>query len=296
MSTSNAPRKLEIHANGLEHRVLEWEARGRSEASSPTVVLVHGFMDAATSWDGVAPTLAERGHRVLAPNMRGFGAGPRAPAGSYYHFADYVADLAAVIAALAPNASLALVGHSMGGTITTLFAGTFPEKVVRFANLEGLGPPDNSNEVAPTRMRRWIEQVATRSAAPRVEPLLSRSDAFDRLAASHPRVAEAVLRERFEQLTESVDESGRVRWRFDPLHRTTSPTPFIADTFLQFAKRVACPVLFVSGGATGFHVEDEEERLAAFRQLTRATLDDAGHMLHWTRPKELAALLADFVR
>lgn len=294
MSTSNQPRNVQIQANGLAHHLLEWAPISTS-TSLPTVVLVHGFMDAATSWDRVAPTLAERGHRVLAPDMRGFGTGPRAPAGSYYHFADYVGDLAAVLAAVAPSEPLALVGHSMGGTITTLFAGAFPERVVRFANLEGLGPPDNGWEIAPVRMRRWIQQVAT--TPPREEPSLPTEEAFARLASSHPRVSQATLRERFAQLAEDVgvvDGVPRVRWRFDPLHRTTSPTPFFAKTFIEFAKRIACPVLFVSGGPTGFHVDDEEDRLAAFQRLTRETLEGAGHMLHWTRPTELAALLADF--
>src|SRR5437764_4877976 len=102
-----------VHANGLDHNVIEWEAEA---AARGTVVLVHGYMDAAGTWDRVAPVLAAAGFRVLAPDMRGFGDSARVPAGAYYHFIDYVFDLADLTLALSPE-PFALVGHSMGGTI-----------------------------------------------------------------------------------------------------------------------------------------------------------------------------------
>jgi pimeloyl-ACP methyl ester carboxylesterase len=296
---SPLPNEARVRANGLEHRVLEWPAAGerRPGATASTVFLVHGYMDAAGTWDRVAPALAAEGLRVLAPDMRGFGDGARAPSGSYYHFADYVADLAELVAVLAPDAPVALVGHSMGGTITTLYSGTFPENVIRLANLEGLGPPDNPFEVGPTRMRAWIEGV--RAVRERGEPPpIRREDARRRLATSHPTVPRDVLDHCLAHLVREVrDPEGatRVAWRFDPLHRTTSPVPFFAKLFAEFARRITCPVLFVSGGPTGFHVPDEEERLAAFANLERAELEGAGHMMHWTRPSELAALLAKFL-
>jgi pimeloyl-ACP methyl ester carboxylesterase len=290
---------LRIVANGLEHRVLEWPSAGPAKptSSANSVFLLHGFLDAAGTWDKVAPFLADEGFRVLAPDMRGFGDGDRAPRGSYYHFADYIADLAELIEALSPNEPVALVGHSMGGTIATLYAGAFPENVVRLANLEGLGPPDNPFEVGPTRMRTWIHDL--RALRIRGEPApLRHEDARRRLVTNHPSVPRDVLDHRLPHLVRAVEDTegaARIVWRHDPLHRTTSPVPFFANLFVEFAKRVTCPVLFVSGGPTGYHPPDEETRLAAFAEVERRTLDGAGHMLHWTRPRELAALLESFL-
>jgi pimeloyl-ACP methyl ester carboxylesterase len=184
----------------------------------------------------------------------------------------------------------------MGGTITTLYSGAFPENVVRLANLEGLGPPDNPWELGPARMRRWIEEVRTVHARGEPPPL-RREDARRRLITNHPGVAREVLDHRLTHLVrpvEDADGAPRVVWRYDPLHRTTSPMPFFSKLFVEYAKLVTCPVLYVSGGATGFHVADEEERLAAFAHVDRATLEGAGHMMHWTQPNELAQLLAAF--
>lgn len=280
-----------IEANGLEHHALVWNAD-----AAPTVVLVHGYMDAAGTWDRVAPALAARGLRVIAPDMRGFGEGPRTPPGSYYHFADYVFDLADVVEAVSPGAPVMLVGHSMGGTITTLFAGTYPERVSRLAILEGLGPPDNPFEMGPMRMRSWIDQVrrVREREGERRMATFTREEARRRLVANHPNVPPEVLAHRLPHLVRDEGD-GLVSWRFDPLHKTTSPVPFFARLFVEFARKVTCPVLFVAGGPTGFHPPDEEERLAAFTTLARAEIADAGHMMHWTRPDEVARVLGAFL-
>ncbi len=287
------PKPLRLVANGLEHRVLEWEGDRDGAPSGRTVFLVHGYMDAAGTWDRVAPALAKHGLRVLAPDMRGFGDGARVAKGSYYHFVDYVFDLAELIDALAPKGPVALVGHSMGGTITTLFAGTFPERVTHLANLEGLGPPDNPFEVGPLRMRRWIEEVRKTREKTTV-PTFSKEEALGRLAANHPNVPPEILSDRLHHLARDVGDD-RIAWHMDPLHRTTAPMPFFAKLFVEFLKKVTCPVLFVSGGPRGFHPPDEEERLAAFANVERFTIEDAGHMLHWTKPNELAERLVAFL-
>jgi pimeloyl-ACP methyl ester carboxylesterase len=258
----------------------------------PVVILLHGYMDAAGTWDLVAPGLAARGFRVLAPDMRGFGDGVRAPRGSYYHFTDYVADLAGLVAALSPGRGVSLVGHSMGGMVATLYAGAFPERVARLANLEGLGPPDNPFTVGPDRVRAWIDGVQKLAGRPD-RSTMSLEDAQRRLVTNHPTVAADILATRLPHLVRP--EGPGYVWRADPLHRTRSPVPFFAELSAEFAKRVTCPTLFVSGGPTGYHPPDEEARLAAFANLERASLSDGGHMLHWTKASQVVDLLLDFL-
>jgi pimeloyl-ACP methyl ester carboxylesterase len=289
---SERPISHRIVANGLSHHVLEWSGPA-AERSSPPLVLLHGFMDAAGTWDLVAPLLAAAPMRVLAPDLRGFGDGPRAPAGAYYHFADYVFDVAEILDALAPGSAPVVVGHSMGGTVATLYAGTFPERARGLVVAEGLGPPDNPHDVVPDRMRTWIDQVrGVRARGERAMP--SREEALRRLAANHPRVPADVLETRLDALARDLPD-GRVAWKADPLHTTRSPMPFFVESFKAFARRVACPVLFVSGGPAGWHPADEEDRLGAFAKLERAELDDAGHMMHWTRPADFARLVLRFI-
>lgn len=303
MPSPPTPRSHRIDANELVHHVLEWPAGGAATERAPaagrrTVVLLHGYMDAAGTWDLVAPRLAAEGHRVLAPDLRGFGQGARVPRGGYYHFVDYVADVAAVLDAVAPEAEVALVGHSMGGTVATLFAGTRPSRVGRLVCVEGLGPPDMTPAMAPVRMRAWIDGVARVRERGRERSSFTRAEALRRLALNHPGVLPEVLASRLPHLVDERPDEGEdhVTWRSDPLHRTTSPMPFFASVLVAFAKEVTCPVLFVSGGPQGYHPPDEAERLAAFANVEQLEIADAGHMVHWTRPDALTDHLVRFLR
>jgi pimeloyl-ACP methyl ester carboxylesterase len=282
-------KPLDVVANGLTHRVTEWT----TSSAVATALLVHGFMDAGATWDLVAPVLARAGFRVLAPDLRGFGDGARAAPGSYYYFPDYVLDVAELIEALVPHGSpLLVVGHSMGGTVSTLYAGSFPARVSRLVVAEGVGPPDSHHDHVPERIRQWVDGV--RSARVRGErTMASRDEALSRLAANHPRVPREVLSTRLDALARVLPD-GRVAWKADPLHSTRSPVPFFAETFKAFVRRVECPTLYVSGGPVGWHPPDEQERVACFRALSRLDIDDAGHMMHWTHPGLLANAIVSF--
>lgn len=261
-------------------------------------------MDAASTFDFLAPRLVAAGYRVIAPDLRGFGDAPRAPSGSYYHFPEYIADVADIAEELAPDAPMFVVGHSMGGTVASLYAGTFPERVCKLAILEGMGPPDNPPEVAPDRMRRWIEdQRKFRNENSRS---MSLEEAERRLTERHGNVPREIVASRVPHLSTPISGSfdamvsgapgARVKWKFDPLHRCVSPFPFFAAMYKSFAGRIACPVLSVSGGPEGFHTPDEDDRLSAFKNAKSAEIPGAGHMMHWTKPAELATLLLEFAK
>lgn len=302
MTTMERATSEIIFANGLSHAVLRWgscEGSGAEPRDGRVVFLLHGFMDAAGTFSAVGPKLAAAGHVVFAPDFRGFGAGARVPEGAYYHFADYVFDLAEIIAHVTreKRERVTVIGHSMGGTVSTLYAGSFPERVVKLVNLEGLGPPELDVSLAPVRMRRWVDEVmkirAVEARAVHGRPM-TEDEALSRLVMNHGRIPRDVLRAQLPHLTRKRDD-GTLTWAFDPLHRTPSPTPFSSQVFRAFARAVTCPTLFVSGGPHGFHPPDEEERLSEFQHLTRQELPEAGHMMHWTQPTELAELLLTFL-
>ena len=303
MAGEIAAERVEHHAtlNGVEHHVLEWLPPLDAPSSPPhtgcgakpagTALLLHGYMDAAATWQNVAVRLAGAGLRVLAPDFRGFGDSARVGDGAYYHFPDYVADVADLVEEMVGRTPLLLVGHSMGGTVASLYTGAFPSTVTKLALLEGLGPPDGDVDGMPDRMRAWIEQMRAlrgRAAGPR--PVGTREEALRRLAANHPGVSIEVLRAHLDELSVDIGD-GHVGWKSDPRHKTVSPMPFSARGYIAFARRVTCPVLYVGGGETGFSAPDAEERLAAFASLERCVIEDAGHMMHWTRAEDVARCL-----
>jgi pimeloyl-ACP methyl ester carboxylesterase len=271
---------------GLDLHVLTW-----GDEAKDKVLLLHGFQDGAWSWDLVAPHLVEAGYCVIAPDLRGFGASAWVPAGGYYHFPDYVFDVAELADALAPEPFF-LVGHSMGENVATMYASTFPERVKKLALLEGVGPPAMPESMTVDRVRLWIDGV--RKSREKEEKVMSFDEAVRRLSIGHPAVSPEIIRRRAEQLTRKSGDG--VVWTFDPLHRTRSPIAFSVDRWRAHATRVACPTLTVGGGHTGFHPEDEGDRIALFPHVRSAEIEDAGHMMHWTKPHEVAQLLVQFGR
>lgn len=86
---------------------------GEQQTRRPTVVLVHGYPDSAEVWAPVAEHLAER-YFVEAYDVRGAGRSTAPRGSAAYALAHLVDDLAAVIAAISPEAPVHLVGHDWG--------------------------------------------------------------------------------------------------------------------------------------------------------------------------------------
>lgn len=270
-------------ANGLAHHVITWDGGGAP------VVLCHGFLDIAWSWRDVAQQLAAAGRRVIAFDWRGHGETEWIGAGGYYHFPDYVRDLEEIVrrATGEPRAPIDLVGHSMGGSACAMYAGAFPEQVRRLVLVEGLGPPEQDLSGAPDRVRAWFRGLDDAHGKPR-RPMASIADVLVRMRVQNPDVPDemgALLAEKGTR--PAPDGPGRV-WRFDPLHRTTSPMPFVKAVFLGFTSRIAASTLLVNG-SRGLRTPDDDERAATIRGARRVWVDGAGHMIHWTHARALAA-------
>ncbi|MFM9131986.1 MAG: alpha/beta hydrolase, partial [Actinomycetota bacterium] len=82
--------------DGTRLAVLHWSEPGTDGAP---VVLVHGVASNARLWDGAARSLRERGHGVVAVDLRGHGLSDKPDTG--YSVADVADDVADILAALA---------------------------------------------------------------------------------------------------------------------------------------------------------------------------------------------------
>lgn len=98
-----------------------------------TVVLAHGWTLDTRIWSPVAQRLAGSA-RVVAYDYRGHGRSDPAPA-STMTLEQLADDLAAVVAATAPDGPLVLGGHSMGGMTAMALAERHPALVARVRGL-----------------------------------------------------------------------------------------------------------------------------------------------------------------
>lgn len=279
-----SPIETRVTANGLSHHVMSW---GPSDV--PPIVLAHGWADCARSFTEVAELLAARGHRVVAFDWRGFGETEWASGGGYYHFPDYLLDLTELLAALAID-RFALVGHSMGGTASAMFAGTRPPGLTSLVLAEGLGPPTSSDGY-DRRLREWIDGVrATRGKTQKV--MASLEEATARLRVQHPDLSGELAARIVPRLVRPVP--GGYLFSFDPLHKTRAPFPFRLEMFADVLRAIAVPTLVLSG-ETGYRNADHAERVAMIAGAREIVLPKVGHMMHWHTPEAFAAAIADHV-
>ena len=137
----------------LEIGYEEW-----GDAAGAPVVLLHGFPDDAHAWDGVAPPLAARGYRVLAPYLRGYGP---------TRFLDAAAPRMAQQAAIGQDLldfmdavgieRAALAGYDWGGRAACIAAILAPARVRALVTIGGYNV---QNTVAPPRPASAEEERA----------------------------------------------------------------------------------------------------------------------------------------
>jgi len=282
-----SPAESRVTANGIEHHVVEWDGGERG-----TVVLCHGFLDIAWSWDAVARRLAAEGRRAVAFDWRGHGESDWVGAGGYYHFPDYVLDLEELLPQLARDGErVHLVGHSMGGTACSMYAGTTTERLRSVTLIEGIGPPAHPPEIVPDRFGAFLRTVRQLRERSGPKSMRDTRDALARMRVQNPDLPDELGLFLAERATRPVP--GGVVWRFDPLHRTSSPMPFLIESYLAFLRRIDVPTLVI-GAARGYRVPDEAERLAAIPNARLHEIPDVGHMIHWLAADPLADALLSF--
>ena len=279
------PTSRRVLANGLQHHVLEWDGGGTT-----TVLCLHGFLDLSWAFHQVAPRLAAAGDHVVAPDLRGPGETERVGAGGYYHFMDYVLDVADLADALGRE-RLALVGHSMGGHIVGYFAGAFPDRAWKAVLMEGIRVVELAPESMPRRVEEWIHGVRR---AREHGPKLYRSveDAAARMRAHDPRCPPDEALFLAARGTARVD--GGWAYRHDPLHLTRAPYSFRTDHAMAFWRNVRCPVLLLDGSESERVPIDYPQRLACFGDRRHRVVEGAGHMMLRHRPEEVARAVLEF--
>lgn len=282
----------------LKYHVRLW---GTPLPGQTPLVLLHGWMDVAASYQFVVDALAHN-HYVIAPDWRGFGL---TESGDVDHFwyPDYLADLDGLLDHYAPHGQVNLVGHSMGGNVAMLYAGVRPERIRRLINLEGFGLPATAPAQAPGRYAKWMDEI---KALNRGEKALKTYDSVDgvarRLIKTNPRLGAdkaAWLAQHW------AHESTPGQWTIlgDPAHKIINAQLYRVDEVLAVFRHISMPMLMVEAEEDSistwwkgqFTRAQHRERLQAVPQVEIAIVPDAGHMLHHDQPEAVASLMTRFL-
>ena len=262
-------------------------------SDGPLVILHHGFLDCGLAWAEVAAPLAVD-YRVVLVDARGHGDSEWIGAGGAYWFPDYILDLTTLmdILGVSEDAPCTLIGHSMGGSVCSYTAGTYPGHVRALSLIEGLGPPRHPWSHAPTHMRQFVETTRRRHAN-REPEVMAHGAAANRLRQYDPLLTESRAAQHADIATRPV-KGGRV-WKWDPLHRARMGTMYIEEVAVALLSNIQAPVQLITGQKSPFSQIDLSARRAALGNPAEVQLEDTGHNIHRHQPEILTQHLIHFL-
>ena len=251
------------------------------------VLALHGWLDNAASFDRLAPLLP--GLRLVALDLPGHGLSDHRPPGIHYHLVDFVADAAAAADVLGWD-TFSLLGHSMGGGIASLLAGSLPERVVHLALIEGLGPLSARPADNPPALAKAVAQMnQLEGKRLREFASLEEASAARQAVSDFSLAAAALLTARSLKPTE-----GGWTWRSDPRLLFKSLLYLTEEQVLAFLARITAPTVLI-GGEAGLLVNRSwmRPRYAQVSQI-EVTFLPGGHHLHLEDPEPVAQILNGF--
>ena len=275
MPDQENPTSHSYFSQRLRLHYLDW-----GNEAADDLLLVHGVHDHCHSWDWLAQSLRPHFH-VVAPDLRGHG-DSQWSLGSPYSYLEYVQDVAQLVRQrrLAP---VTMVSHSLGGTIASIYAGTFPETVARLVIIEGVGIYPREVEDPDKRLRYWLDtNLSLAARVPRRYQTLE--DAYQRMQDTNPHLSPDQAR----HLTShgsNQNEDGTYTWKFDNYTRTPRPYDIPNEDMVALWRRISCPVLILNSRDGYPHRIGQDDTLRHFRNATLREIDDAGH---WTHHDQLA--------
>ncbi|MBQ1092712.1 alpha/beta fold hydrolase [Streptomyces sp. B93] len=247
----------------------------KGDASDPSrlpLVLVHGHPFDRTMWAPQIEAFAP-GRRVVAPDLRGYGASPVVP--GVTPLSRFAADIEELLDALAVD-TFVLAGLSMGGQIAMECRARLGDRVRGLVLADTFAAPETergrrdrnamADRLLREGMRGYADEVLDRMVAPYADPAV-RAHVHRMMTATSPEGAAAALRGRAER----------------PDYR-----PLLAS--------LPVPALVVVGADDAYTpVSDAESMHAALPDSTLHVIEGAAHMPNLERPAEFNRALGDFL-
>lgn len=270
---------MRITVKGTSFHVVQ-EGRG------PAVLLLHGFPDSSALWRHQIPALVDAGYRVIAPDLRGFGASDRPADVAAYRMEVLVGDVLGILDTLDAQ-GVSVVGHDWGAALGWRLAAVAPERVHRLAALSVGHPAAYFTDVMTQREKSWYLLFFQFTGV-----------AEDALRCDDWALFRAWLRDcgDIDRYLTDLDRPGALTAALN-LYRANLPAKVFGQLKPRSRRPVQCPVLGVWSDRD--HHCGEVQMQASQRHVTGpwryVRIDGASHWIPLDAPDTLNKLLLDFL-
>ncbi|RYY75315.1 MAG: alpha/beta fold hydrolase [Gammaproteobacteria bacterium] len=253
------------------------------------VMALHGWLDNSASFFALAPLLKDV--FIVAVDLAGHGRTGHRKTSLPYNIWEDVPEIFTIADQLGWE-KFSLLGHSRGAIISTLAAGTFPERIAHVALIEGMLPDFKSSDDTPAQLASSIEGMKAQ---------------LSKKLTLYPNLATAITaRERgmfplSHDAAKAITERGikrvenKYQWSTDQRLMVPSAVKFLPDQMKAFINRIKCPISLVLGkqGIPELF-PDFVDTVKKYPQINLSILS-GGHHLHMEREvEEVAAIFNPF--
>ncbi len=259
---------------------LDWGGEGRHP-----LVLVHGIRLHAHVWNQFSRRFRDRFH-IVAVDQRGHGDSGWGGGEDRYHIEELYADLRAVIAARGLS-RFTLIGHSLGGMVSMLYAHRHQEDLERLvlvdvtAGRPAVPPGTDLTRITETPSPRDFDSVETATAY---------------LGETMPLAPRHMVEESVRHGIRKTDD-GRYTWKYDPLLFRRRRPPAATMDFWSMARTIPTPTLLQYGSESRVVTPELAERMAqTMPRCTVERIEGAGHALFTDQPDAFAESIERFIR
>ncbi len=256
------------------------------------IMLLHGWMDCGAAWQLLVDQLPDD-WPLVAVDWPGYGRS--AQRADRYWFADHLAELDWLADELSADQPLRLIGHSMGGTVASMYAGIRPDRVAWLVNLEGFGMPDLPHAQLPGHVAAWLDALRAPAAARRYPGLEELAAALRR---ANPRLPPAHAL--FLAGAWTRECAGDFEILADPRQQLPTPIRFARGDVEACWARLRVPLLLLYGAESNFLQRAlGDAGLARMRelipQMIAESIEAAGHLLLYEQPQAVAQAIVRFM-
>jgi pimeloyl-ACP methyl ester carboxylesterase/acyl carrier protein len=274
-----------LDVRGLQLCLCTW-----GPVNGPVILCLHGILEQGAAWLDVAVRLAQKGYRVVAPDLRGHGKSDHVGKGGSYNLLDFLGDIDAIASNLT-NKPFTLVGHSLGSVVAAMFASVRPQKIAKLVLVETILPTESNNEETAENLANHLDYLAS---PPKHQIFPDVETAAERLLLATPALSAKKALKLAQRILEPCQ--GGFRWRWASILLTRAGIGFNGiskSKYLGLLKCLTVPITLIYGNRSNFNrPEDLSEQEKAMPNAHKIVIS-GGHNLHLESGEKLAEIISN---
>lgn len=296
---STEPREIKVPVPWGHIAGKEW-----GDPNGEPWLALHGWLDNCGTFDNLMPHFPPN-HRLICLDLPGHGFSSHYPEGFAYHYLDGLQYIRRVANHYGLK-QISLLGHSMGGGMSLIYAVTHPEQVKRLVMIDAVKPVSRSLDVIVQRTRTSVDDLMAieKKLSTGKHNVYSYESALNRLMEGSNQIhgkesitvdSAKILLKR--GLKKTADDEG---WMFtrDLRHRVASLYGYNHEAVRVFAAGVKCPHLVVRAKEGNIYEKQEniDDILEVYKSTNpkfREVVVQGNHHVHLNHPENVwPAILA----